>query len=116
MARQSVTTRKITLAGTLLPPESPTVDGDIIDTGASVFLLLSNTGAAPVTATVVSQATFGGLAVDDLVVTLAAGASRAVGPILPGTFAFPDGDVNAGRAFVNYTGTLADIKRSVLSY
>ena len=116
MARQSVATRKITLAGTALPPESPNVDGDIVDTGASVFLLLSNIGAAPATATVVSQATFGGLAVDDLVVPLAAGVSRVVGPIHTGTFGFPDGDTNAGRAFVNYTGTLADIKRSVLSY
>ncbi|NBH01938.1 hypothetical protein [Amycolatopsis sp. SID8362] len=116
MARQSVTTQKITRAGTIPSAASPNVDGDIIDTGASVFLLLSNTGGSPATAVVVSQATFDGLAVDDLTVSLAAGATKVVGPISPGTFAFPEGDTNAGRAFVNYTGTPADIKRSVLSY
>ncbi|GAB3154263.1 hypothetical protein GCM10027258_57870 [Amycolatopsis stemonae] len=115
MARQSVTTQKITRAGTVPTAASPNVDGDIIDTGASVFLLLSNTGGSPATAVVVSQATFDGLAVDDLTVSLAAGATKVVGPI-SSTFAFPEGDSNAGRAFVNYTGTPADIKRSVLSY
>ncbi|WIY05460.1 hypothetical protein QRX60_17015 [Amycolatopsis mongoliensis] len=116
MARQSVTTQQITRAGTIPTAGSPNVDGDIIDTGASVFLLLSNTGASPASVTVVSQATFDGLAVDDLTVSLAAGVTRVVGPISPGTFGFPAGDTNASRAFVNYTGTPADIKRSVLSY
>ena len=116
MARQSVTTQKITRAGTIPTAASPTVDGDIIDTGASVMLLLSNTGASPASATVISQATFDGLPVDDLVVPLAAGVTRVVGPIHTATFGFPAGDANADRAFVDYTGTLADIKRSVLSY
>ncbi|MFI6308490.1 hypothetical protein ACIBCH_41910 [Amycolatopsis thailandensis] len=116
MARLSVTTQKITRAGTIPTAGSPNVDGDIVDTGASVFLLLSNVGASPASATVVSQATFDQLPVDDLVVSLAAGATKVVGPISRGTFGFPEGDANAGRAFVNYTGTPADIKRSVLSY
>lgn len=116
MARLSVTTQKITRTGTIPTAGSPNVDGDIVDTGASVFLLLSNVGASPASATVVSQATFDGLAVDDLTVTLAAGTTRVVGPISTATFGFAEGDANAGRAFVNYTGTPADIKRSVLSY
>ncbi|MEV6646052.1 hypothetical protein [Amycolatopsis sp. NPDC051371] len=116
MARQSVTTQLVSRTGTIPTAASPNAEGDIVDTGASVFLLLSNTGASPASATVVSQATFDGLAVDDLVIALAAGVTRVVGPISSGTFAFPDGDANAGRAFVNYTGTPADIKRSVLSY
>ncbi|MEV6879111.1 hypothetical protein [Amycolatopsis sp. NPDC051128] len=116
MARQSVTTQKITRAGTIPTATSPNVDGDIIDTGASVFLLVSNTGGSMAQVTVQTQATFDGLPVEDLVVPLAGGVTRAIGPIHTGTFGFPEGDTNAGRAFVDYTGTPADIKRSVLSY
>lgn len=115
MARQSVTTQLVTRTGTVPSAGSPNVDGDIIDTGASVFLILSNTGGSPATVVVQSQATFDGLAVEDLSVSLAAGATKVVGPISPVTFGFPKGDTNAGRAFVDYTGTVADIKRSVLS-
>jgi hypothetical protein len=116
MARQSVTTQKITRAGTVPTAASPIVDGDIIDTGASVFLLLSNTGAAVASATVQAQATFDGLAVSNLTVALPANTTKVVGPISLGTFGFPAGNPNAGRAFVDYTGTFTDIKRSVLSY
>lgn len=116
MARQSVVTQKVTRAGTVPTAASPNVDGDIVDTGASVFLILSNTGASPASATVQAQATFDGLTVSGLTVSLAAGSTKVVGPISQGTFGFPAGNANAGRAFVDYTGTLTDIKRSVLSY
>lgn len=116
MARQSVTTQLVTRVGTVPSAASPTVDGDIVDTGGTVFLIVSNTGASPATVTVQSQATFDGLAVADLAVSLAAGATKVVGPLSSVTFGFAKGDVNAGRAFVDYTGTYAELKRSVFSF
>lgn len=116
MARQSVTTQPVTRTGTVPTATSPNVDGDIVDTGASLFLIVSNVGSGSVTVTVQSQATFDGLAVADLTVPLAAGVTKVVGPLTGVTFGFAKGDVNAGRAFVDYTGTPADIKRSALSF
>ncbi|WP_329069005.1 hypothetical protein [Amycolatopsis sp. NBC_01480] len=116
MARQSVATQPITRAGTAPTAASPNADGDIVDTGGTVFLLVSNTGAAPATVTVKTQATYDGLAVSDLTVALPAGATKAIGPLSSATFGFGPSDANAKRAFVDYTGTPADIKRSVLSF
>lgn len=116
MARQSVTTQPIIRAGTIPTAASPTAEGDIVDTGGTVFLLVSNTGASPATVTVQSQATYYGLDVEDLAVALAAGATKAIGPLNTEPFGFPLGDANANRAFVDYTGTVADLKRSVLSF
>lgn len=116
MARQSVTTQPITRVGTAPTATSPNAEGDIIDTGGTVLLLVSNVGVGAVTATIQSQATFDGLAVADLTVSVPAGVTKAIGPLSTVTFAFPKGDVNANRAFVDYTGTPADIKRSVLSF
>jgi hypothetical protein len=116
MARQSVTTQPITRAGTVPTAASPNADGDIVDTGATVFLLVANTGASAATVTVQAQATFDGLAVSNLTVPLPANTTKVVGPLSTGTFGFPKGNANATRAFVDYTGTPADIKRSVLSY
>lgn len=115
MARQSVTTQQITRAGTVPTATAPNADGDIVDTGGTVFLLVSNTGASAASVTVKTQATYDGLAVEDLTVPLPAGATKAIGPLSTATFGFPAGDVNAKRAFVDYTGTPADLTRSVLS-
>jgi hypothetical protein len=115
MARTSVTTQAITRAGVVPTASAPTAEGDIIDTGGRVFLLVSNTGDASATVTIDAQATVYGLDVEDLAVTLAAGETRAIGPLPTQAFGFPKGDENAGRAFVDYTGTVADLTRSVLS-
>jgi hypothetical protein len=116
MARNSIVAQPIVHAGTTPLATSPNVDGDIIDTGGSVFLLVANTGAGSVTVTVQSQATFDGLAVSDLTVAVPAGATKAIGPLATVTFGFPKGDTNADRAFADYTGTLTDIKRSLLRF
>ncbi|QRP48005.1 hypothetical protein [Amycolatopsis sp. FDAARGOS 1241] len=115
MARQSVDTQQVTLTGTDAGGTSPTAEGDIVDTGGTVFLLVSNTGASPATVTVQSQATYYGLDVEDLAVSVPAGATRAIGPLITEPFGFPASDANYKRAFVDYTGTVADLKRSVLS-
>ncbi|MBN9739510.1 hypothetical protein DMP23_00050 [Amycolatopsis sp. A1MSW2902] len=65
--------------------------------------------------TIQTPATYDSLAVEDLTVSLPAGASKAIGPLRTETFGFPAGDVNAGKAFIDYTGTVADLKRTVLS-
>ncbi|MFI5607778.1 hypothetical protein [Amycolatopsis sp. NPDC051903] len=87
-----------------------------MDTGSTVFLLVSNTGASPATVTVETQGTLYGLEAEDLTVSLAAGATKLIGPLPRQAFGFPKGDVNADRAFVDYTGTYADLKRSVLTF
>lgn len=115
MARTSVTTQKVSYTGANTAGASPTAEGDIVDTGGTVFLLVSNTGASAATVTVQTPATYDSLAVEDLAVSLPAGSSKAIGPLRRETFGFPAGDANAGRAFVDYTGTVADLKRTVLS-
>lgn len=116
MARNSVVTQQIVHTGVAPTATSPNAEGDIIDTG-NVFLLVSNIGVGSVTVTVEAQAKFDGLAVTNLgPVSVAAGATKAIGPLATVTFGFPAGDVNQYRAFVDYTGTPADIKRSVLSF
>ncbi|MBB4689826.1 hypothetical protein [Amycolatopsis jiangsuensis] len=116
MARQSVTTQLITHAGTAPTAASPNADGDIVDTGGTVFLLVSNNGASAASVTVQTRATYDGLAVEDLTVALPAGATKAIGPLSTATFGFSAGDTNAKRAFVDYTGTPADLARSVLAF
>ena len=76
--------------------------GDKFLPGANVMVALINLSGGPVTATFATQNTsIAGLAVDDLVVTVAAGAAKAVGPFPPEYFAA----ASDGLCAVTYSGT-----------
>lgn len=74
--------------------------GDTVPCEAGTLLLVRNGSGAPVNVTVTTPGTDQGLAVDDLVVAVAAGATTAVGP-------FTDLYANAsdGQAHVGYSAT-----------
>lgn len=115
MARTSQTTQRITREGLEPDLTAPGVDGDIVDCG-SVALLVSNDGETPVTVTVLATVQQDGLDLEDLVVSVPAGATHMlVGPLPARTFGQPSSQgVAAGRAYVNYSA-VADVTRAVVS-
>lgn len=113
MARASQTTQQITKTGLSPALASPAAGGDVIDTGR-VFLRVDNTGTAAATVTVITPIEIDGLALEDLTVSVPAGATRLIGPLSPTTFGQPAGSADAGRAYVDYGPTPGDLKRGVL--
>lgn len=113
MAREDVTTQPITRAGLAPEQTAPTVDGDVIDVGRTA-LYVTNVGASAHDVTVRTPPTQDGLALAELVVSVAAGATVLIGPFPARTFGQPVGSVDAGRAYVDYE-TPADCARAVVS-
>jgi hypothetical protein len=112
MARVSVTTEQIVHAGVLSTLTAPTVDGDVIDCGR-VFLEVDNGSGAAVTVTVRSTASTDGLDVEDLAVSVAAGATKKIGPFNVSTFGRSSTDgADQGRAYVDYSA-VASVTRGV---
>jgi hypothetical protein len=118
MARVNVTTQLVTRAGLTPVLTEPTADGDVIDTGR-VALYVVNGSGAPINVTVTSTASQDGLAVEDLVVAVAAAVTKLIGPLPPRTFAQPAGAVesggdDAGRVYVDYSAQ-TDVDRAVVT-
>lgn len=112
MARDSVTTQKITRAGLIPTFTAASVNNDVIDAGA-VILEVNNGSASSINVTVNSPLTVDGLTVGPLVVAVAAGATKRIGPFPPSTFArtvAPD----VGRVYVDYSA-FASVTRAVVS-
>lgn len=114
MARLDVTTQQITRGGLTPAMTQPNVDGDVVDCGGT-FLYVDNASAGSIDVTVQSPVTVSGLDVEDLVVAVAAGAVKLIGPFPPSVFGRPSGDVDAGRAYVNYSSQ-ASVTRAVVSF
>jgi hypothetical protein len=113
MARDSVTTQKITRAGLVPVLTAATVNNDVIDAGA-VFLQVANGSAGSISVTVNSPLTVDGLSVGPLVVAVAAGVTKLIGPFPVATFAraiAPD----IGRVYVDYSA-FASVTRAVVSF
>ncbi|PXY17348.1 hypothetical protein [Prauserella flavalba] len=115
MARTSLTTQPIVKEGTtpvLAGP--PNVDGDVIDTGR-LFLVVDNASGASLTVAVQTPVTVDGLDLEELAVAVPDGETRYIGPLSPSTFGRPVGSPDAGRAYVDYTGTLTGVTRGVFA-
>lgn len=118
MARVSQTTQAATdykLAPTLT---QPTVDGDVIDSGA-VKLMVTNDKVGSIDVTVITTAVVGGLDVEDLVVPVAAGETALIGPFPKSLFGQPAGAVESGsndqgRVYVGYGADTTDVTRAVI--
>lgn len=103
--------------------QAVTVDGDVVDTGA-IFLLINNTDTVTWTVTVRATVLLQGLAVSNLVGTVAAGKVAVIGPIPQNLFGQPAGANASGgndqyRAYVDYSatgGTIANLKRAAVKY
>jgi len=114
MARASVTTQTISRTGLTPVMTGPTLDGDIIDSGA-VQLHVLNSSGAPITVTVQSPVTVDGLAVEDQEITVAAGALKIAGPWPARTFRQDaDAVVGPGRVLVDYS-SVTSVTRAVVS-
>lgn len=115
MARTSVTTQPVVRAGLNPTLTAPTVDGDIVDCG-NVALWVDNAGAAPIGVVVQATVAQDGLNLEDLTVSVPAGAARLIGPLPGRTFAqAQDATVGAGRALVDYPDGVTSVTRAVIS-
>ncbi|MEV7263972.1 hypothetical protein AB0N38_10515 [Micromonospora aurantiaca] len=113
MARASQATQQITRDGLAPALTEPTVDGDVVDCGR-VVLMVVNGSAGPVTVTVESTAAQDGLDVEDLAVPVPVGATVLIGPLPGRTFGRPAGAPDAGRAYVSYSAVVG-VDRAVLA-
>ncbi|GAA1549944.1 hypothetical protein GCM10009804_03160 [Kribbella hippodromi] len=115
MARDSVTTQKITRAGLTPALTAVSANNDVIDAG-SVFLQVANGSGSSINVTVNSPVTVDGLTVGPLVVAVGAGATKLIGPFPVATFARPSSSgTDVGRVYVDYSATTS-ITRAVVSF
>lgn len=113
MARTSVATQQITAAGLAPALSAPTLLGDTIDSGA-VALMVTNASGGSITVTVQTPATQAGLAVAEDIVSVAAAATKLIGPFPKGTYGQPSG-ADAGRVYVDYSA-VASVTRAVIGF
>lgn len=76
--------------------------GDSFTNSGQEVFVVKNGGGAPITVTVVTPATVDGLAVTDLTASVAAGATRMIGPFPPGIY--NDTGAAGGIVSVTYSG------------
>lgn len=102
MARATPTPVTPTLAGAVATLAAAPVDGDILDPGT--ILLVLNGSASPITVTVQTTATKGGLEVVDGGGTIAAGVARVFGPFPASLFAqASDAAIGPNKVLVDYS-------------
>lgn len=80
MARSLITTQVLPAdhSGLVLTSEAANIDGNIIR-GDRTLLIVWNGGGSPITVTVPTPGTISGLAIEDVVATVPAGAMRIIG-------------------------------------
>lgn len=113
MARVDVTTQKIVGTGLAPSMTAPTVDGDVIDSGA-VAVMVTNGSGGSINVTAQTPQTVAGLAVAEQVVAVAAGATKLIGPFPKGTYGRPSG-ADEGRVYIDYSSQ-ASITRAVVGF
>ena len=69
------------------------VEGHYFPNNGTTFLLVTNGSASPIDVTAISQITVEGLAVADLVVAVAAGVAKLIGPFNPQVYNDVDGNM-----------------------
>jgi hypothetical protein len=113
MARVSTTTQRIVATGLAPVMTAPTVDGDVVDSGA-VAVLVTNASGGSINVTAQTPATQSGLAVAEQIVAVAAGTTKLIGPFPAGTYARTSG-ADAGRVYVDYSSQ-ASVTRAVVGF
>ncbi len=79
------------------------VDGHSLEGGGNTQLAVRNGSGAPINVTFQTAATVEGLAVADLVVPVAAGATVICKRLSPRVYDRPSGAVDAGRVYVDFS-------------
>lgn len=101
MAALTVATATRATNGLDLAGVAANAGGDsFVNTGQEV-VVIKNGGGSPITLTIVTPVTVDGLAVADLTATIAAGATRMVGPFPPAWY--NDTGLNGGNVSLTYS-------------
>lgn len=95
----TLTPEQVNLTGLDATQNAATGGGDEFLNNGNIILRVENGSGAPITVTVISQATISGLAVADAAVAIPAGEFRFIGPFPPSLF----NDAN-GKAQITYSG------------
>lgn len=118
MARVSVATQPVTLAGVAVVLTAPTAANDVVDIGRNALRVNNASGASITVTIVVPELVDGDLAVGPRVVTVAAGAAKDISLASPHYRQTADSvdsgqtaDIN--RAYVNYSA-IASVTRAVV--
>lgn len=111
MATLAVVAASIASNGALITGVAAAGGGDVFPNSGREYLAIHNDSAAPVTVTIATPGLVSGLAVDDLDVVVAAGASRLVGPFPPRLFSVAGEP--GGNASVTYSAA-TDVKVAVV--
>lgn len=113
MARVSLATQQITAAGLTPALTAPTVDGDVMDSNNAAVMVTNGSGA-PINVTIQTPATAAGLAVEERIVAVAAGATKLIGPFPREIYGQPSG-ADKGRVYVNYSAQ-ASVTRGAVGF
>lgn len=111
MARLTPTVVRASQAGTAVTMAAPTAEGDAIPPGAA--LLVTNANASPLTITVDTPGTVGGLAIGQGSVTIPNATTRLVGPFREEHFRQTTG-ATEGLVHLDYS-IQASITRAVIA-
>lgn len=112
MARADLTTQPIVRTGLVPTTVAVTADGAVFDAERTALYVVNGSEAAT-TVTVTATAAQDGLDVEDLTVSVAAGATALIGPFPRRTFGQVSG-TDAGRVYVDYSPT-TDIAHAVVT-
>lgn len=95
-----LTVQEAAQAGVALTLNSAAAGGDEFSNDGRTIIIAENGDGSSTTITVTSEATLAGLAVSDLEVAVAAGATKAIGPFPVNVFNDSDGNVNLSYSSV----------------
>lgn len=107
--------QKIVAAGLTPVLTAPTVDGDVISAGGSLFVMVTNASGAPITVTAQTPQTVEGLAVSEQIVSVPAAGTKLIGPFPAGTYGRPSGGADPGKVYLDYSA-IASVTRALISF
>jgi hypothetical protein len=97
MARSALTVQTIARAGAVPSFAAANVDGNTFANDGNTFLEVANGAAAPINVTIQTPGTVDGLAVAELIVAVANGVTKRIGPFPPGIYN------QSGEVYVDYS-------------
>jgi hypothetical protein len=105
--RDMITPTNVVATGIAQSLSAASGDGHKFVNTAKEFVIVTNDYTDTVTLTVVTGGTADGFAIDDVDVTIAAGATKLVGPFATAVFNQRSG-ADAGRVYLNWDATVTD--------
>ena len=103
LTRSALTPTVVAKTGTVLTLAAANVDGNQFTNNGLTWFQMANAAGETITATFVTPKTYDGLAISDLVVTVANAATKVIGPFSTDTFNQGGTGADADSVYVNYT-------------